>query len=82
VRRAQDSVARYHDVATLNGLDFDQHDEEAMVETFAGGLRAGGLSFVRDPRHAPLIPNWHRVIAAQPEFMTDLRYAVEVDKRG
>jgi glucosyl-3-phosphoglycerate synthase len=82
LRQAQDSVARYHDVATLNGLDFDQHDEEAMVETFAGGLRAGGLSFVRDPRHAPLIPNWHRVIAAQPEFMTDLRYAVEVDKRG
>jgi hypothetical protein len=30
---------------------------------------------------ATLIPNWHRVIAAVPEFMTDLRYAVEVDQR-
>ena len=82
LRHAQDTVSRYADVALINGLEFDQHDEERMVETFTAALRVAGLAFVRDPRHAPLIPNWHRVIAALPEFLTDLRYAVEVDRRG
>jgi glucosyl-3-phosphoglycerate synthase len=82
LRCAQDTVSRYADVALVNGLRFDQHDEEAMVETFVSALRVAGLGFVRDPRQAPLIPNWHRVRAAAPEFLTDLRYAVEVDRRG
>jgi glucosyl-3-phosphoglycerate synthase len=82
LRQAQDTVARYADEAVINGLRFDQHDEEAMVETFAGGLRMAGLEFVRSPHRDPLIPNWQRVIAALPEFLTDLRYAVEVDRRG
>ncbi len=82
LREAQDTVAAYADEALINGLGFDQHDEEVMVETFAQGLRAAGLAFVRDPMRAPLIPNWHRVIAAQPEFLTDLHYAVEVDRRA
>jgi glucosyl-3-phosphoglycerate synthase len=81
LREAQDTVAAYADEALINGLRFDQHDEEVMVETFARGLRAAGLAFVRDPMRAPLIPNWHRVIAALPEFLTDLSYAVEVDGR-
>jgi len=81
LRQAQDTVGAYADVAQINGLHFDQHDEEVMVETFTAGLRAAGLAFVRDPMRAPLIPNWHRVIAALPEFLTDLRYAVEVDQR-
>ena len=81
LRHAQDTVARYADEARINGLRFDQHDEEAMVETFAAGLRAAGLNFVTDPRRSPMIPNWHRVIAAVPEFLTDLRWAVEIDRR-
>lgn len=82
LRSAQDSVGRYADLAVINGLLFDQHGEEATVETFARGLRAAGLAFVRDPRRNSLIPNWHRVIAAVPEFLTDLRYAVDVDRRS
>jgi glucosyl-3-phosphoglycerate synthase len=82
LREAQDAVGSYADEALINGLRFDQHDEELMVETFAAGLRAAGFAFVRDPMRAPLIPNWHRVIAAQTEFLTDLRYAVELDRRS
>ncbi|MFQ5515316.1 MAG: glycosyl transferase [Myxococcota bacterium] len=80
--QAQDTVAAYSDEALINGLRFDQHDEELIVETFTTGLRAAGLAFVRDPMRVPLIPNWHRVIAALPEFLADLRYAVEIDQRG
>ena len=82
LRSAQDSVGRYADLAVINGLLFDQHGEEAIVETFASGLRAAGLAFVSDPRRSALIPNWHRVMAAVPGFLTDLRYAAEVDRRG
>ncbi|MBW2282601.1 MAG: glycosyl transferase [Deltaproteobacteria bacterium] len=82
LRKAQDIVGKYADEARINGLRFDQHDEEVMVETFAAGLRTAGLSFVRDPMRAPLIPNWHRVSAALPDFLTDLSYAVQIDCRS
>ena len=82
LRQAQDSVSAYADVALINGLHFDQHDEEVMVETFTAGLRAAGLAFVRDPMARELIPNWHRVLAAMPEFPKDLLQIVDRDASG
>jgi glucosyl-3-phosphoglycerate synthase len=82
LRQAQDTIARYSNDALINGLRFDRHAEEVMVETFTGALRSAGLAFVRDPMGRPLIPNWNRVTAALPEFLTDLRYAVRLDLRG
>ena len=79
VRTAQDAIARYSDDAKLNGLAFDRHEEEVAVETFSGALRAAGLDFVRDPMGSPQIPNWSRVISAMPNFLGDLRSAVEAD---
>ncbi len=81
LREAQDTVTRYSDEAIINGLRFDQHDEELMVETFTMALRAAGLAFVGRPMRPRLIPNWNRVTAASPELMTDLRYAVDLDSR-
>jgi glucosyl-3-phosphoglycerate synthase len=81
LRQAQDTITAYSADSRINGLRFDPHDEELMVETFTAGLRAAGLAFVRDPMRAPLIPNWHRVGAAIPEFLSDLRYAIELDRR-
>ncbi len=81
VRTAQDAVARYSDVAALNGIAFDRHEEEIAVETFAAALRAAGLDFVRDPMGAPQIPNWNRVTSALPEILPALREAVEADAR-
>ena len=79
VRMAQDAVARYSDDAALNGLHFDRHEEELAVETFSRALRAAGLSFVGDPMGAPQIPNWNRVSSALPDFLHDLKEAVEAD---
>ena len=79
VRTAQDAVARYSDDAALNGLVFDRHEEEVAVETFSRALRAAGLSFVRDPMGAPLIPNWNRVTSALPDLLSELEAAVEED---
>ena len=82
VRQAQDILRAYSDVALLNGLHFDPHDEERMVETFASGLRIAGLEFVRDPLPPRPIPNWHRVIAAVPECLKELRDAIGADARS
>ena len=79
VRTAQDAIARYSDDAKLNGLLFDRHAEEVAVETFSSALRTAGLEFVRDPMGAPQIPNWSRVVSALPEFLDDLREAVDAD---
>jgi glucosyl-3-phosphoglycerate synthase len=79
LRQAQDTVSGYADVALINGLAFDQHDEERMVETFTSGLRIAGLRFVRDPLPPEPVPNWHRVLAALPRFPDELRRAVHAD---
>jgi glucosyl-3-phosphoglycerate synthase len=78
-RTAQDAIASYSDDALLNGLAFDRHEEELAVDTFAGALNAAGLGFVRDPMGMPQIPNWNRVISALPDFLDELRDAVEAD---
>jgi glucosyl-3-phosphoglycerate synthase len=78
-RTAQDAIASYSDDALLNGLDFDRHEEELAVETFARALSGAGLGFVRDPMGLPQIPNWNRVISALPGFLDELREAVEAD---
>ena len=78
-RTAQDAIASYSDDAALNGLVFDRHEEEFAVETFSGALRAAGLDFVRDPMEVPQIPNWNRVTSALPEFLDELREAVDAD---
>ena len=81
VRTAQDAIASYSDDAKLNGLFFDRHAEEVAVETFSRALGAAGLGFVRDPMGAPQIPNWSRVASAFPDFLDELREAVEADAR-
>jgi glucosyl-3-phosphoglycerate synthase len=80
VRTAQDAVERYRDDAALNGLSFDRHAEEVAVETFSRALRTAGLTFVRDPMGAPQIPTWNRVTSALPDFLGELRGAVEADR--
>jgi glucosyl-3-phosphoglycerate synthase len=80
-RTAQDAIASYSDDAALNGLIFDRHEEELAVETFSRALRAAGLGFVRDPMEIPQIPNWNRVTSALPDFLDQLRDAVEADAR-
>jgi glucosyl-3-phosphoglycerate synthase len=81
VRMAQDTIARYHADAMLNGLKFDRHAEEMAVTVFAKSLSAAAAEFIKDPRGLPLIPNWNRVLAAVPEFFDLLQDAVEKDSR-
>ncbi len=79
IRIAQDTIARYHADAMLNGLKFDRHSEETAVAVFAQSLREAAAAFAEDPLGLPLIPNWNRVLAAVPEFFDLLLDAMDRD---
>jgi glucosyl-3-phosphoglycerate synthase len=79
LRTAQESITKYHDDASINGLDFDRHEEGVAVETFTKGIELASKGFVEDPLSIPLIPNWSRVASAIPDFLERLKNAVEDD---
>jgi glucosyl-3-phosphoglycerate synthase len=66
-REAEDAVADSYAVAMINGLLFDRHGEEAIVQTFLTALRDAIDDFHRDPLGPPLVPNWARVWAGVPD---------------
>ena len=77
LRTAQDSIKRYNDDAALNGLLFDRHQENKLVEAFTKAIQIAGKEFQEDPRYSPLIPNWNRVTSAIPDFLEQLHATVE-----
>ena len=79
VRMAEDTISRYYADAMLNGLEFDRHEEEVAVATFAESLRQATQEFVDAPLGNPQIPNWNRVLAAIPDFFNLLRNSVDPD---
>lgn len=78
---AQDAIIRYGGDAALNDLEFDRHAESLCVESFAGGINRAGNMFWQNPSAMQLIPNWHRVTAALPEFFQELQEAVVKDNK-
>jgi glucosyl-3-phosphoglycerate synthase len=79
LRIAQETITKYHDDASVNGLDFDRHEEGTAVETFTKGIELASKAFVEDPLRIPLIPNWSRVASAIPDFLKRLKNAVDDD---
>jgi glucosyl-3-phosphoglycerate synthase len=54
------------------------------IARYSDDAALNGLHFdrhVRDPMGAPQIPNWSRVLSALPDFLANLRLAVEEDAR-
>ncbi|MBI2481235.1 MAG: glycosyl transferase [Planctomycetia bacterium] len=81
LRSAQDALRQYHADATLNGLQYDRHDEELAVEGFAQRITVAGELFQQDPGGGEAIPNWSRVLTAFPDFPQQLRDAVCADAK-
>lgn len=79
VKIAQETIVRYENDAAINGLKFDRHGEMICVESFAEGIKRAGDIFWMNPSETTLIPNWHRVTAALPEFFDLLKDAVIQD---
>ena len=79
-RTALDLIEAYNAVATMNGLSLDRHVEERAVELFASNIVEAGAQFLETPMETPLIPNWRRIVSADPNIMQKIASAVEADK--
>jgi len=78
-RNALDMVERYGNLADINGLDFDAHSEEQLVETFAQAIMDAGDDFLTYPMESPFISSWARVQSAMPDAFEKIIAAVEAD---
>ena len=67
--------------AEMNGLEFDIHAEEQMVELFAENIMKAGETFLSKPMEQPFIPHWNRVVSAIPDIFEQLLDAVEKDQQ-
>lgn len=76
---AQETIIRYENDAAINSLNFDRHEESLCVEAFVEGIKKAGEVFWQNPSETTLLPSWHRVIAALPDFFELLKEAVKED---
>jgi len=79
LRIAQETIIRYENDAAINCLAFDRHAESTAVEVFARSIRHAGEHYWKEPTAGNMIPSWHRVTAALPEFGAQLMEAVRAD---
>ena len=80
-RIALDLIDSYQNDAIFNGLDYETHEEEMMVEMFAENIKHAGYLFLEDTDETPFIPCWNRVSSAIPDIFTQLLDAVEKDRK-
>lgn len=79
LRAAQDAIRQFQADAVMNGLEYNRHEEELAVETFAEIIAASGDIFLSQPSEDTLIPNWNRVLSFAPDFPDRLREAAQHD---
>lgn len=77
---AQDMIEQYWADATINGLNIDRHKEEETVDLFARNIYYAGEKYLDNPMQTAYIPSWKRVTSAIPDFLDQLKDAVEKDE--
>ena len=80
-REALDFVQIYKKDALMNAYELDVHEEETAVELFAKNIMVAGQVFLDSPMETPNIPTWNRIDTALPNFLNDLKNAVETDNK-
>ena len=82
LREALDMLERYDADAHMNCLNVDIHREENIIEFFSGSILDAGEKYLESPRETPFIPNWMRVISAEPDVPERILAAVELDNQA
>jgi glucosyl-3-phosphoglycerate synthase len=78
---AEDMIPSYHADAMMNGLKFDRHQEETLIETFYRALIQSSDEFLEDPLGVQMLPNWIRITSAYPRFLDQLKNIVDSDNK-
>ena len=81
-REALDFVQIYKKDAMMNSYEIDVHEEESAVELFARNIMEAGQIFLDSPMESPNIPTWNRVDTAFPNFLDELKNAIELDNKS
>ena len=80
-KTVQDHLERYRYDAEFNGLFYSQHEEQLTADAFEEGIGIAGEMVLKDPSGRRPIPNWNRVISAQPDFFDKLHQAIVQDNK-
>lgn len=78
-RIALDFVELYKSDAAMNGLTYDFHKEEEVIDLFVKNIYQSGIDFLNKPDIVPLMPSWKRVGSAFPNILEEFHQIVEED---
>ncbi|HAM99471.1 MAG TPA: glycosyl transferase [Marinilabiliales bacterium] len=78
-RIALEMVEQYQNDALMNGLTFDRHREERLVDQLSKNVYQAGVSYLNNPSQNQMMPTWNWVMAAVPEALHEFYQLVEED---
>jgi glucosyl-3-phosphoglycerate synthase len=78
-RIALDFAELYNADAAMNGLKYDFHKEEEVIDLFVKNVYQSGIKFLNNPDIVPLMPSWKIVQSALPEILDEFYQIVEDD---
>jgi glucosyl-3-phosphoglycerate synthase len=70
-KNAQNCIKKYHADAHFNGITYDRHLEELMVEQFSNELMTAGNNYTLEPVYTRL-PDWLRTMSAKRKIREEL----------
>lgn len=78
-RIALEFVELYKADASMNGLSYDFHQEEEVIDLFVKNVYQSGIDYLNDANNLPLMPSWKRVRSAFPDILEEFYQIVEED---
>ncbi|WP_346860513.1 hypothetical protein [uncultured Draconibacterium sp.] len=78
-RIALEFVELYKADAAMNGLTYDFHKEEEVIDLFVKNVYQSGIDYLNNPDTVPLMPSWKRVQSAFPGILEEFNQIVEDD---
>ncbi len=65
----------------MNGLKYDFHVEEEIIDLFVKNVYKSGIDFMNTPDVVPLMPSWKRIQSAFPGILKEFNQIVEEDNK-
>lgn len=78
-RIALEFVDLYKADAAMNGLSYDFHKEEEVIDLFVKNVYQSGMDYISNTDTVPLMPSWKRVQSAFPGILEEFNQIVEDD---
>jgi glucosyl-3-phosphoglycerate synthase len=74
-------VEQYNNDSVLNGLRFDRHKEERLVDLLARNVYQAGIGYLNSQNQIPVMPDWNRVMSTIPTIGEMFFNIVEEDNK-